>query len=46
MREPTLLLQTGLMFVGTAPTSTSGGVRVATHALVFLVIFSLFKGGG
>ena len=46
MREPTLLVQTGLMFVGTAPTSTGGGVRVTTLALVFLLILSLFRGGG
>ena len=46
MREPTLLLQTGLMFVGTAPTSTGGGVRITTLALIFLVIVSLYRGGG
>jgi trk system potassium uptake protein len=46
MREPTLLLQTGLMFVGTAPTSTGGGVRITTLALLFLLILSLVRGGG
>ena len=46
MREPTLLLQTGLMFVGTAPTSTGGGVRITTLALLFLLIPSLVRGGG
>jgi trk system potassium uptake protein len=46
MREPTLLLQTGLMFVGTAPTSTGGGVRITTLALLFLLIVSLVRGGG
>lgn len=46
MRESTLLLQSGLMFVGTAPTSTGGGVRVTTLALIFLVILTLFRGGG
>ena len=46
MREPTLLVQTALMFVGTAPTSTGGGVRITTLALVFLLFLSLTRGGG
>jgi len=45
MREPTLLLQTGLMFVGTAPTSTGGGVRITTLARLFLLILSVVRGG-
>lgn len=44
LREPTLLLQTGLMFVGTAPTSTGGGVRVTTIALLFLVVLTQVRG--
>lgn len=44
MREPTLLVQTGLMFVGTAPTSTGGGVRVTTLALLFLVVLTQVRG--
>ena len=27
MRDPTLVVQTVLMFIGTAPTSTGGGIR-------------------
>ncbi|MGH3145300.1 MAG: TrkH family potassium uptake protein, partial [Rubrobacter sp.] len=44
MREPTLVVQTVLMFVGTAPTSTGGGVKVTTIALVFLIIVSQVRG--
>jgi trk system potassium uptake protein TrkH len=43
MREPTLFLQIGLMFVGAAPASTGGGVRVTTQALLVLVVFSLMR---
>jgi trk system potassium uptake protein len=34
MREPTLVVQTVLMFIGTAPTSTGGGIKVTTLALI------------
>lgn len=44
MRESTLFLQVGLMFTGTAPASTGGGVRVTTLALLVLVVFSLARG--
>lgn len=44
MREPTLLVQIGLMFVGTAPTSTGGGVKVTTLALLFLVVLTQVRG--
>lgn len=44
MREPTLAIQAALMFVGTAPTSTGGGVKVTTVALVALVIWSQLRG--
>lgn len=44
MREPTLLVQIGLMFIGAAPTSTGGGVRVTTIALLFLVVLSQVRG--
>ena len=30
MREPILMVQTVLMFIGTAPTSTGGGIKVTT----------------
>jgi trk system potassium uptake protein TrkH len=45
MRQPTLLVQIVLMFVGTAPSSTGGGVRVTTLVLLFLIIYSQAKGG-
>ncbi len=44
MRDPTLVVQSALMFIGTAPTSTGGGVRVTTAALVFLVVLSQVRG--
>jgi trk system potassium uptake protein TrkH len=44
MREPTLFLQVGLMFVGTAPTSTGGGVKVTTLALLVLVVLAQTRG--
>jgi trk system potassium uptake protein TrkH len=44
MRDPTLVVQTVLMFVGTAPTSTGGGIKVTTLALVFLIIVSQVRG--
>jgi trk system potassium uptake protein len=44
MRDPTLVVQAALMFVGTAPTSTGGGVKVTTVALVFLIVASQVRG--
>jgi trk system potassium uptake protein len=44
MRDPTLVVQTLLMFVGTAPTSTGGGIKVTTLALVFLILVSQVRG--
>ena len=44
MRDPTLVVQSALMFIGTAPTSTGGGVKVTTAALVFLVVLSQVRG--
>ena len=44
MRDPTLVLQALLMFIGTAPTSTGGGVKVTTVALVFLIVLSQIRG--
>src|SRR5215210_6071863 len=44
MRDPTLLLQVALMFIGAAPTSTGGGVRVTTLALLFLVVLAQARG--
>ena len=44
MREPTLLVQVVLMFVGTAPTSTGGGIKVTTLALVALIVVAQIRG--
>jgi len=44
MREPTLVVQTVLMFVGTAPTSTGGGIKVTTLALVALIVVAQVRG--
>ncbi len=44
MRDPTLLVQTLLMFVGTAPTSTGGGIKVTTLALVVLIVVAQVRG--
>ncbi|MEJ7816569.1 MAG: potassium transporter TrkG, partial [Rubrobacter sp.] len=44
MRESTLFLQVALMFIGTAPASTGGGVRVTTLALLVLVVVALARG--
>ena len=44
MRESTLFLQIGLMFIGTAPASTGGGVKVTTLALLVLLLFAQVRG--
>ncbi len=44
MRESSLFLQIGLMFVGAAPASTGGGVRITTLALLVLVVLTLVRG--
>lgn len=46
MRDPTLVVQTVLMFIGTAPTSTGGGIRVTTVALVVLLVAAQARGHG
>jgi trk system potassium uptake protein len=44
MREPTLVIQAALMFIGAAPTSTGGGVRITTIALLALVLLAQYRG--
>ncbi|MDQ4043767.1 MAG: hypothetical protein M3118_08130, partial [Actinomycetota bacterium] len=44
MRESTLFLQIGLMFIGTAPASTGGGVKVTTLALLVLLLLAQVRG--
>src|SRR5215204_1590351 len=44
MRDPTLGVQMALMFIGTAPVSTGGGIKVTTLALIFLIFVSQIRG--
>jgi len=44
LTSPTLLLLILIMFVGAAPASTAGGIKVTSLALVFLSIISFLKG--
>jgi trk system potassium uptake protein TrkH len=44
MREPTLAIQITLMFIGTAPVSTGGGIKVTTVALLFLILLAQVRG--
>jgi trk system potassium uptake protein len=43
MQEPTLAVQIALMFIGTAPVSTGGGIKVTTLALIFLIFASQIR---
>jgi trk system potassium uptake protein len=44
MRDPTLMTQIALMFIGTAPISTGGGIKVTTVALLFLILLAQLRG--
>lgn len=44
LSEPTLTVQTVLMFIGTAPVSTGGGIKVTTVALIFLILVAQSRG--
>jgi len=44
LRETTWLVLSGLMFIGAAPASTGGGMKVTTFALLAFVIFSELRG--
>jgi len=44
MRDDTLFVQVILMFIGTAPTSTGGGIKVTTLALVALIVVAQVRG--
>ncbi len=44
LREATLLLLSGLMFIGAAPASTGGGIKVTTFALLGFVLLSELRG--
>ena len=44
MRDPTLAVQVALMFIGTAPVSTGGGIKVTTLALIWLILLTQVRG--
>lgn len=44
MKEPTLNVITGLMFIGAGPASTSGGIKVTTFAIIGLAMWSEVRG--
>lgn len=44
LRDPTLTVQTVLMFIGTAPVSTGGGIKVTTVALIFMILVAQGRG--
>lgn len=44
LNDPTLLVMIGLMFIGAAPASTGGGIRVTTFALLGFVVWSVVRG--
>jgi potassium uptake TrkH family protein len=44
MREPTLNVITGLMFIGAGPASTSGGIKVTTFAVLGFAMWAEVRG--
>jgi Trk-type K+ transport system membrane component len=46
LNDPTLLTMIGLMFIGAAPASTGGGIRVTTFALLGFLLWSVVRGDG
>ena len=44
MHDPTLAVQLALMFIGTAPVSTGGGIKVTTVALIWLIFLTQVRG--
>lgn len=44
LRDSTVLVQIVLMFIGTAPASTGGGIKVTTVAFIFLILLSQLRG--
>ena len=44
MREATLNVITGLMFIGAGPASTSGGIKVTTFAVIGFAMWSEMRG--
>ena len=44
LSEPTIILYSIMMFIGSAPSSTAGGIRTTTIALIFMSIWSKIRG--
>lgn len=44
MRPTTLMVEMLMMFIGGGPTSTAGGVKISTMAIVFVAAFAVFRG--
>jgi trk system potassium uptake protein TrkH len=44
MHDSTLSVQIGLMFFGTAPISTGGGIKVTTMAIMLLILLAQIRG--
>jgi Trk-type K+ transport system membrane component len=44
LSEPTIIIYSIMMFIGSAPSSTAGGIRTTTIALVILSIVSKVRG--
>ena len=44
LRDSTVLVQIVLMFIGAAPASTGGGIKVTTVAFIFLILLSQVRG--
>ncbi|MFE7151749.1 potassium transporter TrkG, partial [Heyndrickxia sporothermodurans] len=42
--SPTLLIMSGLMFIGASPSSVGGGIRTTTFAIIVLFIIHFAKG--
>lgn len=44
LSSPTLLIMSGLMFIGASPSSVGGGIRTTTFAIIMLFLISFAKG--
>lgn len=44
LQEPTLLILSGLMFIGASPSSVGGGIRTTTFAINMLFLYNFAKG--
>ena len=44
MHDSTVLMQIVLMFIGTAPAPTGGGIKVTTLAFIYLILLSQVRG--